>query len=70
MGHGSEKLGPFKTMKITGIEFGSSADNLAPLNDDRVHIYTLGYRTLTMVSNLDKERDQKPTLDVYEKSTD
>ena len=63
-----EKLGPFSVMKVIDIKAGQSESNVQPIDDERVNIYQLGYDTLTMASNFDKERDQKPVLDVYKKA--
>lgn len=57
-------------LKITNIRAGGPDAELEPINDDRVSIYQLGYNTLTLVSNMDKIRDnQEATLDVYRKKS-
>lgn len=63
-----EKLGPFNVMKITNLEAGASASELSSENDDRAVIYQLGDDTWTVAMNFDKERDEKPALDVYKKA--
>jgi len=63
-----ENLGPFNAMKITNLEAGPSASELKPVDDDRSVIYQLGDDTWTIASNFDKEREQKPVLDVYRKA--
>lgn len=62
-----EKLGTFNVMKITSLEAGASASELKPVDDDRSLVYQLSDDTWTVVSNFDKERQQKPALDVYKK---
>ena len=62
-----EKLGPFSVMKVTEIKGGQSETDLQPVDDDRINIYQLGYDTWTMATNFDKERDQKPGVEVYKK---
>lgn len=58
-------LGPFKSLSITNIKAGGSADELEPVSDDRTSLYRLEGDKLTLVTDLDKERDQKPALDIY-----
>lgn len=62
-----EKLGPFNVMKVTDIKGGSNENDLSPVDDDRTLIYQLGYDTWTIASNFDKQRDQKPSVDVYKR---
>jgi uncharacterized protein (TIGR03067 family) len=64
-----EKLGPFNVMKVTNLEAGTSASDLSSENDDRAVIYQLGEDTWTVAMNFDKERDEKPALDVYKKAS-
>ena len=62
----TEKLGGFNVLHLTGIEAGQSEDALKSIGDERASIYLAGDDTLTLASNLDKEREnQKPSLDVY-----
>jgi hypothetical protein len=63
-----EKLGPFKSIKFSNIQAGDTADNLDPVNDDRVCIYTVGDGALKLASNFDKDRDNGAVLDVYSKA--
>jgi hypothetical protein len=63
-----EKCGSFSVMKVTNIKAGRSESELEPVDDDRSSVYQLGYDTWTMASNFDKEREQKPGIDVYRKS--
>ena len=62
-----EKLGPFQVIAFTKIKAGQSASELEPVDDDRTSIYQLGDDTWTLGSNFDKERNQKPSADVYKK---
>lgn len=62
-----QKTGAFKTFTITNIKAGGSEDSLEAANEDRSYVYQLGYNTLTIVSNIDTERDQPPALDVYKR---
>ena len=63
-----EKLGPFNVMKVTNLKGGPSESELNPVDDDRTLIYQLGDNTWTVASNFDKEREQKPSVDVYKKA--
>lgn len=64
----AEKLGPFSVLKFTNIKAGRSADDsLQSVDDDRTSIYQLSGDTLTLASNLDKDRDRGPSLDKYTK---
>jgi hypothetical protein len=63
-----EKLGPFSSARFLHIRAGESADDLSDVDDEYVNIYSLDTDTWTMVSNLDKQRnDQKPSLDIYKR---
>lgn len=63
-----EKHGPFNALKFHNIKGGESPDYLDPVDDDRVVIYQLGYNTLTIAENFDRERDAAPSADKYTKS--
>ena len=64
-----EKAGPFKTIVFTNIQAGQSDSDINPIDDTYTSIYRLGKDTWTLVTNIDKDRDeQKPSLDVYRKS--
>lgn len=62
-----EKHGPFQTLRFGDIRGGQNETELSEVNDDRVNPYQLGYDTLTMAGNLDRERDESPRIDVYKK---
>lgn len=51
-----EKLGPFKVIKLTEIEGGQSENDLWPTDDDRTIVYSVGWNTLTVALNFDRER--------------
>lgn len=61
-----EKLGPFNVLAVSDIQAGKSAEETNPVDDDRSSPFLIEDETLTLVSNVDKSRDdQKPALDVY-----
>jgi hypothetical protein len=62
-----ETLGPFKVARFSKIRAGQSANDLQDVDDERMNIYTLDGDTWTMASNFDKDRQQKPNLDVYKR---
>lgn len=64
-----EKLGPFNVMKVSDIRGGPNENDLSPVDDDRTLIYQLGYDTWTIASNFDKQRDEKPSVDVYRRQS-
>lgn len=62
----TEKSGPFKMLSFTDVQAGRTADELAPVDDTRIAIYTVFGNKLHLVTNFDKDRDNEtPTLDVY-----
>lgn len=63
-----EKIGPFKSIKFSNIKAGKSADDLEPVEDDRNCIYKLEEGSFTLASNLDKDREKGPVLEVYTKA--
>ena len=64
-----EKAHDLHIMKVSNIKAGGPEGDLEPVNDDRVMVYQIGYNTLTLISNMEKQRDnQEPTLDVYRKA--
>jgi hypothetical protein len=62
-----EKLGPFNSVKFLDIRGGSSSANLDEVDDEFTVVYTLDGDRWTLASNFDKQRDQKPSLDVYQR---
>jgi hypothetical protein len=63
----TEKIGTFNVLKVTEIQAGDSEADMSPVDDDRSPIYQLRDGKLILVSNLEKERDDMPRLDIYEK---
>ena len=63
-----EKAGPFKAVTFANIKAGASEGELTEVNDDRASVYVLEDKTWTVASNFDKERDQRPSLEVYRKA--
>jgi hypothetical protein len=62
-----QKAGAFNTFTISNIKTGSNEDSLEVADGERAYVYQLGYQTLTIVSNIDEERERPPTIDVYKK---
>jgi hypothetical protein len=61
-----QKLGPFQTLKITGIQAGRSEDSVEAVDDDRTSVFVLDGDTLTLASNFDKAREgQPPRAEIY-----
>lgn len=63
-----ERHGPFSALKFHNIKGGESADSLEPVDDDRTVIYQMGYNTMTLAVDFDKERENPPAADKYTKS--
>jgi protein-disulfide isomerase len=63
-----EKLGAFKSVKFFNIKAGESASQTESVDEERQSIYQLGDGTLTVASNFDAVRDDKPNVDVYTKA--
>lgn len=63
----TDKLGPFNVLKFTNMKVGQSSSDTQQFDEERTSIYQLGEGTLTLASEFDAERDQKPSLDVYKK---
>jgi hypothetical protein len=64
-----EKLGPFNLARFVNIRGGESPSSLEDVDDEYSVIYVLDGNTWTVASNFDKERDEKPTADVYQRVT-
>lgn len=62
-----QKAGAFHTFTISNIKAGRDNDSLEETDGERAYIYMLGDQTLTIVSNIDQERERPPVLDVYKK---
>ncbi|MBM3822762.1 MAG: hypothetical protein FJ404_07750 [Verrucomicrobia bacterium] len=65
-----EKQGVFQALRFGDIKGGVNENELSEVNDDRLNLYQLGYDSLTMASNFDRERDEAPRMDVYKKVTE
>ena len=63
----AQKAGAFQTFTISNIKAGRDEDSLEEADGERSYVYLLGYQTLTIVSNIDEERERPPVLDVYKK---
>lgn len=63
----TQKSGAFQTFTISNIKAGRDEDSLEGADGERSYVYMLGYQTLTIVSNIDEERERPPVLDVYKK---
>lgn len=63
-----EKQGIFQAIRVADIKGGTSESELQDVNDDRVSPYQLGYDTLIMGVNFDRERDEDPRVDIYKKA--
>ncbi len=62
-----EKSGPFQAARFFHIKAGQSASSLEDSDEEYVSVYRLDEDTWTLASNFDKERPQKPGLDVYQR---
>jgi len=62
-----EKLGPFSSVRFLNIRGGASAADLQDVSEEYVSIYTLDTDTWTLASNFDRDREQKPSLDLYQR---
>jgi len=62
-----ENLGPFKAARFSHIKAGQSASNFEDSDEEYVSVYRLDGDTWMLASNFDKERQQKPALDVYQR---
>jgi hypothetical protein len=64
-----QKLGPFQTLKITGIQAGRSEDATEAIDDERTSVFVLEGDALTLASNFDKTRaGQPPRAETYSRS--
>jgi hypothetical protein len=61
-----QKLGPFQTLRMTGLQAGRSEDSAESVEDERTSVFVLDGDTLTLASNFDKARSgQPPRADTY-----
>lgn len=65
----AEKLGAFKAVTLSDIQWGGSESDLQSADDNRSYVYTIRYGELILASNFDKERDnEEPKSETYTKS--
>ena len=62
-----QKAGGFSTFTISNIKAGRDEDSLEDADGERSYVYLFASGTLTIVSNIDEERERPPTLDEYKK---
>src|SRR2546428_817062 len=62
-----EKLGPLKAARFFHIKAGQSASDLEDSDEEYVSIYRLDGDSWMLASYFDKEREQKPALEVYQR---
>ena len=62
----ADKVGLFNVLQFTEIKGGESESDLSPI-EDHTTIYQLRNGKMILASNFEKEREEAPTLDVYEK---
>lgn len=62
-----EQIGPFKSLRLFNMKAGKTADEAESVDEDRTVIFRVDDDGLVVVANLDKERSEKPSLDVYKK---
>src|SRR5438309_4195074 len=60
-----EKLGAFNSARFFHVRGGQSSADLQDVDDEYTSIYMLEGDTWMLASNFDKDRNQKPGLDVY-----
>jgi hypothetical protein len=62
-----EKEGPFNVAHFLHIRAGQSASDLQEVSEERRNVYVMDGENWLMASNFEEDRDQKPSLDVYQK---
>lgn len=60
-----EKLGPFSVARFSNMRAGDAPSNLENVDEEYTSIYALDSDTWTLASNFDKQREQKPSVDIY-----
>src|SRR5688572_24377705 len=63
----AQKAGAFDTFTINGIKAGRDEDSLEEADGERSYVYLFAGGTLTIVSDIDEERERGPSLAVYKK---
>lgn len=64
-----EKAGVFTALKFFNMKAGKSAADAESVEEERTVIYRLDEDSLFMATNFDKERSQKPMVDIYKKES-
>lgn len=62
-----EKLGPFSLARFVNIRGGESPSSLQDVDDEYNVVYVLDGDTWTIATNFDKERDERPAADIYQR---
>ena len=62
-----QKAGAFSAFTISEIKAGRDEDSLEAADGERSYVYLFANGTLTIVSDIDEERERPPALDVYKK---
>ena len=62
-----EKAGPFNVAHFLHIRAGQSASDLQEVSEERRNVYVMDGDHWLMASNFEEDRDQKPSLDVYQR---
>ncbi len=62
-----EKFGPFKAARFFHVRAGDSAANLEAVDEEFVSVYLLDEDTWTVASNFDRPREEKPSLEAYQR---
>jgi hypothetical protein len=62
-----EKSGPFSVAHFLNIRAGTSASDLQDVSEERRNVYVMDGENWLMASNFEEDRQQKPSLDVYQR---
>ncbi len=62
-----EKAGPFKSARFLHIRAGDSAADLEAVDEEYVSVYLLDGDSWTVASNFDRPREEKPSLEAYQR---
>jgi len=63
----ADKVGPFNVLKVSDIKAGETESDMSSIDDDRITIYQLREGKMFLASNFEKERDEDPEVEAYEK---
>ena len=61
------KAGAFSSFTISNIKAGRDEDSLEDADEERSYVYLFANETLTIVSDIDEDRERPPSLAVYKK---